>query len=644
VLWKTVAFAGLLPFLLPGVSAGQSGPLCGGFGGPLQLAVDLSYDPFDPVVGTFCMEGIDGGDPRDGGTATLVTDSVLTTGTLSGPSTKVNEVRRVDPVTGHPIGEEPAGNLGVFLSLDYATTGFSDFDPTLGALRIFNSQNKTGTPSVTVAASVANLVAGDATGLVFGAFLGVAVPGGPCDPSDVATGTLCNPLVQLSNDVTGGGVDVDGAPLTFAEAVAAGLTPTPVDGAVLYTAGLQGLLSDEQEALLGCGLFYGTFCDGHGTDSFNMELSALLVSLLQRTDSFFGDDSSVPQPGTVGHPGEPICTRLDDGQTAVLPGCRGLVDVGPDGVPDTLDEILAGTGDDTFEAGYDPLVDGTTTGPGPISAGFGRQHPFTGQFFGSEVAVLSFNAMMSFVAFSTPPAMVDTNGDDIPDFATDVNGDGWPDPAFISEREFDATDPSFAATNGFDDDGNGVVDDPGEGNPDLIGPFRKNGCSFIFPSACFGVSNVTTVATRELPDDPSGPPVLRWVWETGVEYSIHDASGDLVEFFGPPPWVLHAGAVEFPDLPPGFEPPEALSPQAAQSPMLFGMGVLLEPPDPIGDPCLPTFPVPASPLIVPSPPGCPAIGSAFVVPEPSRALQGLVAVAAAVVFSLGRSTLAAREG
>jgi hypothetical protein len=590
MLWRTAASTGLILFSTSGLAAGQSAPECPGFGGPLLLALDLSYDPSDPVVGTFCMEGTDGGDPREGGTASLVTDSAITTGSLSGVSTKVNEVRRVDPVTGRPIGEEPAGNLGIFLSLDYATTGFSDFDPSFGALRIFNSQNKTGSPSVTIAAASANLLAGDPTGLVFGAFLGVPIPGGPCDSGDIASNRLCNPLVQLSNDAP-----FDGPPLTFGEALAAGLTPTPIDGAIMYASGLQALLSDEQQALLGCGPFYGTFCDGHGTDSFNMEVSALLLSLLEPSHGFFGDDTSVPQPGPVGFQGEPVCTRLENGETFTLPGCRGPGD-----------------------PGYDPNVDGTTTGPGPIVGAYRRFQPFTSstptvpqpqsQFFKNEMAVLSWNAIMSFVAYSAPPDMVDTDGDGIPDQPTDLNGDGWPDSQFIAQDEFDIT-----------------------------APFRKTGCSLIFPSACFGVRNLTSVTTRELPNDPSGPPKLRWVWETGVEYEITDASGDLVDFLGPPPWVLHAGAVEFPVVPPGFEPPGLQTAQAiAPSPTLFGMGVLLEPPDPTGDPCLPTFPIPDSPLIVPSPLGCPAIGSAFAVPEPSSALQGFVALGGVLLLGVGR--------
>ena len=40
--------------------------------------------------------------------------------------------------------------------------------------------------------------------------------------------------------------------------------------------GLGAYLTDQQEALLGCGPFYGTDCDADGIDLFNAEASVLI--------------------------------------------------------------------------------------------------------------------------------------------------------------------------------------------------------------------------------------------------------------------------------------------------------------------------------------------------------------------------------
>ena len=84
-------------------------------------------------------------------------------------------------------------------------------------------------------------------------------------------------------------------------------------------------------------------------------------------DDWDTTDSSVAQPGTVGFKGGPVCTRFEGGKQFVLPGCRGPGD-----------------------KGYDPRVDGTTTN---------LVHPFTKQQFKSEMAALSWNALMGFVGF-----------------------------------------------------------------------------------------------------------------------------------------------------------------------------------------------------------------------------------------------------
>jgi hypothetical protein len=373
--------------------------------------------------------------------------------------------------------------------------GFSDLDLSACAQSVFNSQNTTG--GATIATALSNLLAGDPLGLVFGGLLGRPTPLPACDAGAVASGTLCNPLIPLANDVVqdvsllppGVDPDLDGAPLAFAEAEAAGLTPTARDR-LLYLVGLQGMLTDAEQALLGCGPYYGTLCDGNGIDLLNAEGSALVHSLLgfegtapvvalddPGPDGIFNTDDDVTplttnrfltQPGTLGFGGGPVCTRFEHGQAFILPGCRGLLDVGPDEVPDTLDEILGGTGDDTFESGYEAGVDGTTTSAGPlrIFPAQPRVQPFTGQLFKSEMSVLSWNAVMALVAISSPPDTVldssctPTLGDDcmIP---TDENGDGWADSEFIAQDEFDITRP-----------------------------FRSDGCSYAAPGLCGNVRSI----------------------------------------------------------------------------------------------------------------------------------------------------------
>jgi hypothetical protein len=79
----------------------------------------------------------------------------------------------------------------------------------------------------------------------------------------------------------------------------------------LTTSNLSMYLSDQQEALLGCGPFYRTDCDVDGIDVFNAEASVLLQALTGLEDS-------------------PVATRFENGKLLVLPGARGPGDPGYD--------------------------------------------------------------------------------------------------------------------------------------------------------------------------------------------------------------------------------------------------------------------------------------------------------------------------
>ncbi|MCP5057607.1 MAG: hypothetical protein GY937_12900 [bacterium] len=149
--------------------------------------------------------------------------------------------------------------------------------------------------------------------------------------------------------------------------------PNPGFATLALFSGLDPFLTDEQEALLGCGPFYETDCDIHGVDFLNVEAGVFFQSFpdIQGTYQEGGviwdtTDRSVAQPGTVGFFGEVVAGR--PGQACGLPGSRG-------------------PGDPCYNA----RVDGDPAG---------ALHPITGQKFRSEMAVVSWNFLMALVALS----------------------------------------------------------------------------------------------------------------------------------------------------------------------------------------------------------------------------------------------------
>jgi hypothetical protein len=122
-----------------------------------------------------------------------------------------------------------------------------------------------------------------------------------------------------------------------------GLNADPFDGppSGLLGGGVGGFLTDQQEALLGCGPFYRTDCDADGIDLFNTEGSVLVQSF----------PFLEPRP--------PVATCFQDGRLFVLPGARGPGD-----------------------PGYDPRVDGT---PPP---GFDNEMAALSENFARILAIL----------------------------------------------------------------------------------------------------------------------------------------------------------------------------------------------------------------------------------------------------------------
>jgi len=137
--------------------------------------------------------------------------------------------------------------------------------------------------------------------------------------------------------------------------------PVPADAAALTGggAGLDATLTADQQALLGCGPYWGTDCDTDGIDFTKADTSVLL-------ESFAGI----------------VITR----DPVVLPGARG-------------------PGDSRYDENGDGLV-----------------QPLTGTPFVSEMAALSWNLLLTLVAFSQAP-----------------------DPDAVAPDEFDPADPWSAA-------------------------------------------------------------------------------------------------------------------------------------------------------------------------------------------------------
>ena len=235
--------------------------------------------------------------------------------------------------------------------------------------------------------AINSVVAGDPGGIILpglaaslsGLDEDAATVSAPRLAAQLARFGVASPQVLLNVDAADGGPDFPpGHPLLsepdFGDTVAFFY--------VTLGGSLSAHLSAQQEALLGCGPFYHTSCDLDGIDLMNAEASALFQSF-PGFDGTFGDwdttDASVAQPGTTGFHGGPTCTRFERGKLFIIPGCRGPGD-----------------------PGYDPHVDGSVAN---------LVQPFTKQRFRSEMAAVSWNALMGLVAFSATPEIAITSFD-----------------------------------------------------------------------------------------------------------------------------------------------------------------------------------------------------------------------------------------
>ncbi len=350
--------------------------------------------------------------------------------------------RNVDPTSGRPRrygatgacqnGTEPAClqggsdalantplNLQLYSVVCSSSVAFNGLDRRTCAQSVLTSSNPlpVGLAPTTVANALSLVLAGSAQGVALSGL--AALVGGV---------TLTNgraPLVALSIDrpnTTGVGTDglASVGPLFTSTANTIALNyslpgfPVVVAGNHNPFQSLQMVLSPQQQALLGCGPFYGTSCDGGsgvtsltavsapgGLDLLNAEASALM----QSWSGFEGSplegmpttDASRPQPGTRGYVGGPVCTRVNpDGSTTILPGCRRPGDPGYNVNEDGGDPAVVGIG----YPGNDPLFPLLPVNlRGPVVSFSGQ--PYTGQMWQSEMAALSWNFQALLVAFST---------------------------------------------------------------------------------------------------------------------------------------------------------------------------------------------------------------------------------------------------
>ena len=323
------------------------------------------------------------------------------------------------------IIEKHYANQTFFHTACASTVGFTDLIPALVqecGFGIFGSQAfiAADPPAIPFDVQVSHAISAILSGSNFVWDLAIGVLLGPGAQNQI-------PVVPLNarDPRTGEGAVTTSLVLTLGTGLARSLTP-------------------EQQALLGCGAFFGTSCDDHGLDLLNAEASALLQSFpgIEGTSMFGFTTLAGHQPGTLGFDGGPVCTRYERGKTFILPGCRGPEDPNYDPAVDGIPIVDAGRFAD-FAAmppafpGFNFLSRCPALAPGDRLI-----HPLTCQPFRSEMSAMSFNFLLLTVIFSTP----DDNG-------------------VIDADEFDTNDP-----------------------------WRTDGCSLAAPQFCSATRSLMSAA------------------------------------------------------------------------------------------------------------------------------------------------------
>lgn len=448
--------------------------------GELHPAGSLTGGPFRPIAasaGTFRIESVAGADVRAEPASLVLTTA---NGALSASPMSSHGTRNVDAQSGRPVSGQSGFSSGSARAFDALcdwddpvalwggyVCGLKRFNSTIQLPPMFPPIHAPRTSEAgTLASLYSNMLAGNSSArTTANNFLSEGVP---------------VPLVKLGLEACDRfASDEDGCSETPDSGPTLGFGGTPGPSGLYPNRTLNQVLTDAQEALLGCGFFWGTSldsdCEFDGVSLLESEASALLESMVRPSD--WVATNGLPQPGTVGYAGEVACERETQSGSVRLPGCRGPAD-----------------------PGYDPLIDGCT-GPGPFGCnagdggrvadadllaippptyqfpeGFGAS---IGQVFRSEMSALSWNLTMMLVVLSRPPT-------------------GTP-----PLDAFDSTD-AYSAVHGK--------------------------CSFVQPQHCYAVAAFTTPLALE--DDPAAAPRRRWGWENGVEWRIDTATGDFAPFAG----------------------------------------------------------------------------------------------------------------
>jgi hypothetical protein len=343
--------------------------------------------------------------------------------------------------------EAMAANIQIFGAICATSIGFNTTDPQACGQSVFNSQVQIPptTPPSYVDASFRKIGA-------VSSLLANAIAGNPQSSLIVTnffTDGVVTPYIRLNADPCdrflsmGDGTCADGQ---GGRPYILGRGPSQFAGA---NNTLNLFLSDEQESLLGCGPFWGTDCEADGIDLLNAEASVIMQAFPGfegnygkkiRNNNFLGfcysqtDGSCIPSvaPGTNAIPGSGqrdfegaiAGARWHDNRTVVLPGARGPDQRGYNANQDGC----VGPGPAGCN-GYSIMV----PGPGGLTArafpaatalvlpaGFGAN---SGRPFKSEMAALSWNFLMTLVAFSSAPSedFVDQNGNLVTDRVPDQN-------------------------------------------------------------------------------------------------------------------------------------------------------------------------------------------------------------------------------
>lgn len=341
------------------------------------------------VIGSFELVSAGFDDLRVApGTATLTTAM----GNLTATAVAASGPARRDPATGRPLrgdappgatcttGAEPAclGPGGptaqsgtAFDDLCALSKGFPGLDLSACSLDVYNSQVAV-IPGAAVADFISNLLAGNPR-LV------------PAFESQFLDGAAF-PAVTPNFNVCDLEDSVDCVTFSPGPFSPLGFQILPGEDGLFPT--LNTALTDQQDALHGCGRFFGSNCDLDGIQLFHAAPDVLLEAFV------------AVRP----------CTRLQGSSLVLLPGCRGPADAGWD--PDVDGSPLSGNGHDDASS----IRFCIPASPPPFSSGDFSQaamtvnlvDPFTSQPFANELAAISFNHLLFLASQS---GLVDTDND-----------------------------------------------------------------------------------------------------------------------------------------------------------------------------------------------------------------------------------------